>query len=270
MLLRLDYSAIYLFIAGTYTPIALGVVRGSWGLGPVCRDLDDGPWLVIFKLIVATVPSPVHASVRGDGWTGLLANRSRCGGTCRPAVCCGCWGRTGVLPSAWSLPAAGTIRYQPISFGAVRVDYSSPRHAAANRRRPSRDRDRCRAQEVAADRQIRVVAESFLQQEEDQADAVRQSAPSSHSRPWPTCAATAARLPEDRSSHRHVQKRGQAREAVADDQLEDHTQARAISRSRPNRPQPQLPADHAQAIGCIGSCYETGRWRCSPVAGAWP
>lgn len=28
---RLDHAAIYLFIAGSYTPFALGVLRGSWG-----------------------------------------------------------------------------------------------------------------------------------------------------------------------------------------------------------------------------------------------
>ena len=28
---RLDHSAIYILIAGTYTPITLGVLRGSWG-----------------------------------------------------------------------------------------------------------------------------------------------------------------------------------------------------------------------------------------------
>ena len=29
--LRLDHGAIYLFIAGTYTPFALGALRGAWG-----------------------------------------------------------------------------------------------------------------------------------------------------------------------------------------------------------------------------------------------
>ena len=28
---RLDHSAIYILIAGTYTPITLGVLRGAWG-----------------------------------------------------------------------------------------------------------------------------------------------------------------------------------------------------------------------------------------------
>jgi hemolysin III len=30
-LLKLDYSAIYLFIAGSYTPFALGALSGPWG-----------------------------------------------------------------------------------------------------------------------------------------------------------------------------------------------------------------------------------------------
>lgn len=31
VLLKLDHSAIYLFIAGSYTPFSLGVLRGPWG-----------------------------------------------------------------------------------------------------------------------------------------------------------------------------------------------------------------------------------------------
>src|SRR5213592_3550770 len=30
--LRVDYAAIYLLIAGTYTPFTLGALRGPWGL----------------------------------------------------------------------------------------------------------------------------------------------------------------------------------------------------------------------------------------------
>jgi hemolysin III len=30
--MKLDYCAIYLFIAGTYTPFTLGVLRGDWGM----------------------------------------------------------------------------------------------------------------------------------------------------------------------------------------------------------------------------------------------
>ena len=30
---RLDHAAIYVFIAGSYTPFALGVMHGSWGWG---------------------------------------------------------------------------------------------------------------------------------------------------------------------------------------------------------------------------------------------
>lgn len=31
--LRLDYAAVYLLIAGTYTPFTLGALRGPWGMG---------------------------------------------------------------------------------------------------------------------------------------------------------------------------------------------------------------------------------------------
>ena len=73
-LLRLDYSAIYLFIAGTYTPIALGVVRGRWGwtLFAVVWSLALAG--VIFKLLVGDRFHRLSTLLYlGLGWTGLIA-----------------------------------------------------------------------------------------------------------------------------------------------------------------------------------------------------
>lgn len=74
MLLRLDYSAIYLFIAGTYTPIALGVVRGAWGWGLFAVIWTMALAGVIFKLIVGDrfhrLSTLLYVAM---GWTGLLA-----------------------------------------------------------------------------------------------------------------------------------------------------------------------------------------------------
>jgi hemolysin III len=42
---RLDHAAIYLFIAGSYTPFVLGVLRGGWGwtlFGSSGRPLRSG------------------------------------------------------------------------------------------------------------------------------------------------------------------------------------------------------------------------------------
>lgn len=74
LLLRLDYGAIYLFIAGTYTPIALGVVGGRWGwtlFGVIWTLAVAG---VIFKLLVGDrfhrLSTLLYVAM---GWTGLIA-----------------------------------------------------------------------------------------------------------------------------------------------------------------------------------------------------
>lgn len=74
LLLRLDYSAIYLFIAGTYTPIALGVVRGDWGWALFAAVWALALAGVIFKLIVGDrfhrLSTLLYVVM---GWTGLIA-----------------------------------------------------------------------------------------------------------------------------------------------------------------------------------------------------
>lgn len=87
--MKLDYCAIYLFIAGTYTPFTLGVLRGEWGwalliavwtlalIGVVLRGFDvlSHPyvtttlylamgWLVLF----AIRPLLQHVPPAGIAW----------------------------------------------------------------------------------------------------------------------------------------------------------------------------------------------------------
>ncbi|WP_166206110.1 PAQR family membrane homeostasis protein TrhA [Cognatiluteimonas telluris] len=71
---RLDHAAIYLLIAGTYTPVALGVLRGAWGWSLLA---------VIWTLAVAGVIFKTLAGARYDrastvlyvamGWAALVA-----------------------------------------------------------------------------------------------------------------------------------------------------------------------------------------------------
>ncbi len=76
LLQRLDYAAIYLLIAGTYTPIALGVLRGRWGwtlFGVIWGLALLG---AVFKL---TVGARFHrlstALYVAMGWAALIAIR---------------------------------------------------------------------------------------------------------------------------------------------------------------------------------------------------
>jgi hemolysin III len=89
LFMKLDYCAIYLFIAGTYTPFTLGALRGDWGwalliavwslalAGVVLRgfDLLSHPyistsiylvmgWLVLF----AVRPLLEHVPAQGIAW----------------------------------------------------------------------------------------------------------------------------------------------------------------------------------------------------------
>ena len=72
----LDHSAIFLFIAGTYTPFALGALRGAVGW-----TLLAAVWLIAFggvalKLTVGCgYPRLSNALYLGLGWLGVLAAR---------------------------------------------------------------------------------------------------------------------------------------------------------------------------------------------------
>jgi hemolysin III len=70
-----DHSAIFLLIAGTYTPIALGPLHGPWGFAILAAI-----WaLAIFGVILKTARGPSrHRTLSlclylGMGWLGILA-----------------------------------------------------------------------------------------------------------------------------------------------------------------------------------------------------
>lgn len=92
LLAKLDYSAIYLFIAGSYTPFALGVLNGPWGwtlfglvwglaaVGLTLKVFDrlSNQWLSTalylvmgWLVVIAAVPLLERASPAGVAW--LLA-----------------------------------------------------------------------------------------------------------------------------------------------------------------------------------------------------
>ena len=70
---RLDHSAIYLLIAGTYTPFTLGVLRGAWGW-----TLFGLVWgLAVFGILYKTVIGVRHRRLStalyvGMGWLVVL------------------------------------------------------------------------------------------------------------------------------------------------------------------------------------------------------
>ncbi len=87
--LKLDYSAIYLFIAGSYTPFALGALSGPWGwtlfglvwalaiMGIVLKASDrlSHPWLSTglylamgWLVLIAAVPLVEHVPLPGLLW----------------------------------------------------------------------------------------------------------------------------------------------------------------------------------------------------------
>jgi len=87
--LKLDHGAIYLFIAGTYTPFALGALSGAWGwslfgvvwllaaIGITLKALDrlNHPWLSTglylamgWLVVVAAVPLLERVPLHGVMW----------------------------------------------------------------------------------------------------------------------------------------------------------------------------------------------------------
>ena len=72
----LDHSAIYLLIAGTYTPFAVGVLRGGWGWG-----LLDVIWvLAVFGIVFKALgglrfPRLSTVFYLGMGWLAVLVLR---------------------------------------------------------------------------------------------------------------------------------------------------------------------------------------------------
>lgn len=86
---KLDHGAIFLFIAGSYTPFALGALGGPWGwslfgvvwglafVGVVLKAFDrlSRPWvstalylLMGWLVLIAAVPLVQHVPFRGIAW----------------------------------------------------------------------------------------------------------------------------------------------------------------------------------------------------------
>lgn len=73
---RLDYGAIYLLIAGTYTPIALGVLRDSWGLALLGVIWSLALLGLVFKLVVGARFERLSTALYvAMGWMALIAIR---------------------------------------------------------------------------------------------------------------------------------------------------------------------------------------------------
>jgi hemolysin III len=74
LLRRLDHSAIYLLIAGTYTAFAIGVMRGSWGW-----TLFGITWAAAILGIAMELSAGIHKPIRSSllyvalGWVGVIA-----------------------------------------------------------------------------------------------------------------------------------------------------------------------------------------------------
>ncbi len=87
--LRLDYCAIFLFIAGSYTPFALGALHGPWGwtlfgmvwtlavVGVLLKSTQrlTQPWISTglylamgWLVLIAAVPLFEHVPARGIAW----------------------------------------------------------------------------------------------------------------------------------------------------------------------------------------------------------
>jgi hemolysin III len=79
----IDHSAIFLLIAGTYTPFTLGVLRGSWGgtmlalvwglaaLGAFVRSIAARPW--------PRTTRAKHGGRDSPGWSGSGQSRGSAG-----------------------------------------------------------------------------------------------------------------------------------------------------------------------------------------------
>jgi len=75
VLLVCDHSAIYLFIAGSYTPFGLGVLRGPWGLALLALVWAMALGGIGFKLIAGAhrYPKLSTSLYLAMGWVLLLA-----------------------------------------------------------------------------------------------------------------------------------------------------------------------------------------------------
>jgi hemolysin III len=74
VLRRLDHVAIYLLIAGTYTPFALGVLRGAWGWTLFGVAWGLAAFGILHKLLLGfRFPRLSTAMYVGMGWLAVVA-----------------------------------------------------------------------------------------------------------------------------------------------------------------------------------------------------
>ncbi|OUL98713.1 PAQR family membrane homeostasis protein TrhA [Variovorax sp. JS1663] len=70
---RMDHCAIYLLIAGSYTPFALVTLQGAWGWALLAAAWSAALFGVARELRPGTPPAPSLALYLGMGWLGVLA-----------------------------------------------------------------------------------------------------------------------------------------------------------------------------------------------------
>jgi len=72
----LDQGAIFLFVAGSYTPFALGVLRGGWGWSLLVMAWTlAAAGLVLLATGALSRPAVINAVYLAMGWLGLLVLR---------------------------------------------------------------------------------------------------------------------------------------------------------------------------------------------------
>jgi hemolysin III len=71
---RLDHAAIYLLIAGTYTPYGLVVLTGAWQAAVLAAVWTGAALAIAFKVVWIDAPKWVAAAFGiGLGWAGIVA-----------------------------------------------------------------------------------------------------------------------------------------------------------------------------------------------------
>lgn len=70
---RVDHCAIYLLIAGSYTPFALVTLQGAWGWALLAASWSAALFGIARELRRGDPPAPSLALYLGMGWLGVLA-----------------------------------------------------------------------------------------------------------------------------------------------------------------------------------------------------
>lgn len=110
---RVDHCAIYLLIAGSYTPFALVTLQGAWGWALLIAAWSAALFGIARELRPGDPPAPSLALYLGMGWLGVIA--------AVPLIA-----RLDSTGLAWLMAgavlySAGTIFYRNPSAGAMRT-----------------------------------------------------------------------------------------------------------------------------------------------------